>query len=89
MRTGVLGTFGSVGIGLVWGWLIGSLTGRVYRPVRAFLSILLVTLIIVAQVMLFLDWIRLLFFLGAALFALFIHVEWRRKTLQLKNSQNS
>jgi hypothetical protein len=88
MRAGVLGAFGSVGIGLVWGWLIGSLTGRTYRPVRTFLSIFLVTSAIAAQVMLFLDWIRLLLFLGAALFALFIHIEWRSTLLQLKNSQN-
>ncbi len=86
MRGQVLGTFGSVGIGLVWGWLIGSFTGRVNRPARSSISILLATLIIVAQVILFLDWVRLLFFFGAALFALFLHIEWRRKLLQLKNS---
>ena len=27
----ILGTLGSTGLGLVWGWLIGSLKGRVYR----------------------------------------------------------
>ncbi len=86
MRSAVLGTLGSIGLGLVWGWLIGSFIGHMHRPIRSLVSIFLVTLSIVAQVILFLDWIRLLFFLGAALFALFIHVEWRRKLLQLRSS---
>jgi hypothetical protein len=86
MRAAVLGTFGSIGMGLVWGWLVGSLSGRLHQPLRAFLSISLVTLMIVAQVMLFLDWIRMLLFLGAALFTLFIHIVWRRKLFHFNNS---
>ncbi len=88
MRSAVLGTLGSIGLGLVWGWLIGSFIGHVHRPARSFISIFLVTLTLVAQVILFLDWVRLLFFIGAALFTLFIHVEWRRKLLQLRNYQD-
>lgn len=81
----IVGTLGSTGLGLVWGWLIGSLKGRTYRPYRTVLSVFLATLVISTQVLWFLDWIRLLFFLGVALFAFFIHVEWRRELFHVKN----
>jgi len=81
----ILGTLGSTGLGLVWGWLIGSLKGRTYRPYRTVPSIFLATLVISTQILWFVDWVTLLYFYGAALFAFFIHIEWRRKLIHIKN----
>jgi positive regulator of sigma E activity len=82
----IVGTLGSTGLGLVWGWLIGSLKRRVYRLRKTIPLVLLATMVISAQVLWFLDWVRLLFFFGAALFAFFIHVEWRRKLIHIRNA---
>lgn len=88
MGNAVLGTFGSACLGLVWGWLAGSLTLYARPRVRTLLALLFATLAFIAQVMFFLDWRRLLFFLGAALFALFLHAVWRR-ALRLRASGGS
>ena len=85
----ILGTLGCTGLGLVWGWLIGSLYCRVYRPWKTILLVLLATIVISVQVLWFLDWVRLLFFLGAALFGFFIHVELRRKLSNFSTNSNS
>ena len=70
---------GVTGIGLIWGWLSGRLLfwlssmsykGFVFGVESMLLSI---------QIYLFTDWLSLIFFWGATMFALMIHVGWLRR----------
>jgi hypothetical protein len=88
-HSAILGTLGCTGLGLVWGWLIGSLNGHAYRLRRTIPLVLLAAMVISAQVLWFLDWVRLLGFYGAALFGWVIHVELRRKLSNFRTNSNS
>jgi hypothetical protein len=70
---------GSVGVGLVWGWLAGGLEGRLRHPLRAFPAIALATSAILVQIGYQVDWRGAAFLLGAAIFSFLIHVGWRRE----------
>jgi hypothetical protein len=68
-----------MGTGLVWGWLIGSLEGRIRNPWRTIPAIIIASLVLSLQAFLFQD------FAGTGLFwvsmsaAMVIHLFWRRK----------
>ena len=81
----LMGMLGSAGLGLVWGWMIGSFSWSVKRPRRNFLSFFFATVAISAEVVLFSGWVGLSFFTGAALPAFFARIEWRRKLIQSLN----
>jgi hypothetical protein len=70
---------GSTGLGLVWGWLIGSLEGRVYHVIRTVLSVAVATLLLATGVLLLSNWYALFFFLGASVFSMLLHIGWRRE----------
>ena len=70
---------GSVGIGLVWGWLVGSLDGRVRQPYLTVTMVGFATFVISVVILWFLDWRGLAFFLGAALITYLLHVGWQRE----------
>lgn len=70
---------GSMGLGLVWGWLMGSLGGRGGRLLLNGLALSTATLVFAIEVFLLAGWRALAPFLGAAAFALLLHVLWRRK----------
>jgi hypothetical protein len=70
---------GSTGLGLVWGWLIGSLEGRVHHAVKTALSVLIATLLLATGVILLTNWYTLFFFLGASVLAMLLHIGWRRE----------
>lgn len=78
----VIAIFGSLGLGLVWGWLIGMLDYRLHKSVLTFLAVLLSSIIIAAQIIWFLDLIRLSFFIGAVLVAFIIQIGWRSKMIR-------
>ena len=82
----IVWTMGSMGLGLVWGWLMGSFKGREVRPLRAIPIIALTALLVSAQVLWLLDWIRVSFFFGAMLFAFVVHIEWRRQLIHIERS---
>jgi hypothetical protein len=71
-------TLGSIGLGLVWGWLMGSFSGRSGRLLRNGLVLSATTLAFAAEVFLLAGWQAVAFFLGATAFALLSHVLWRR-----------
>jgi len=75
----LMSMLGSSGVGLVWGWLAGSIKDRMRRPNRNVLAISLTTLAISTQLLSVAHWQALLFFFGAAFFAFLIHVAWRRE----------
>lgn len=70
---------GSVGIGLVWGWLLGNLEGRVRRPLVVGWSTSLATLLLATLVLMFTDRRALWLFLGAAALSLLLHLAWRQE----------
>jgi len=68
---------GTIGLGLVWGWLIGRV---VYgQPLRNVPYLIGATLILGAEVLVFIDWRAVLVFFGATGFALLFHSQWRRE----------
>ena len=70
---------GSVGLGLVWGWLIGSLGGRVRRPLLDGLALGAGTLLLAGQVAMLAGLDALPRFFGAVMLALLLHLAWRRE----------
>lgn len=70
---------GSVGIGLVWGWLLGSLGGRVRRPQLVGWSASAATLLVAVVVRWFADGRALWLFVGAAALSLLLHLGWRQE----------
>jgi len=75
----VLRALGGVGIGLVWGWLVGSLSYRAVSLWRAILLIVLSTAGLSLLVLYFLTWRNLVSFLIAVLLASLVHVGWRQQ----------
>ena len=75
----LLPTLGSVGMGLVWGWLVGSPAGRMRRLYRTIPAVALATSAISAHVLWVLGWRGLAGFLGAALAAFLLRVGWLRE----------
>lgn len=70
---------GSIGLGIMWGWLVGNMEGRVRQVVRTVLSLVIATLFLVALVILLTNWYALFFFLGASVLAMLLHITWRRE----------
>lgn len=70
---------GSMGLGLMWGWLIGSLEGRVRHAFKSILSVVVATLLLATSIILLTNWDALFFFLGASVFTLLFHSGWRRE----------
>jgi hypothetical protein len=74
----LIATLGSIGLGLVWGWLMGGLSGQSGRLQRNGLALSAATLAFAVEVFLLASWQAVAFFLGATVFALVSHVLWRR-----------
>jgi hypothetical protein len=75
----VFRALGSIGIGLVWGWLIGSLRLRQTSLWRSVPLVGLSSLFLALLVVYFLDWYGLAYFAGALMLAALLHVGWRRQ----------
>jgi hypothetical protein len=73
-----LNLIGSFAIGMVWGWLLGNLEGRIRRPRQTIPFFALATLAIVASIFWFQEWRGVLFFGAAVGLAFLIHISWRR-----------
>jgi hypothetical protein len=67
---------GCSGLGLVWGWLIGSLDRWCYRSARNIFALIISTLLLVAEAILFAGWRFLPLFLGAIALAVLFHFVW-------------
>lgn len=75
----LLTALGAIGIGLVWGWLVGTVETGIRRPLLTGISVSVATGLIGALVYVFGDWIAILFFLGAALITFLLSLGWRRQ----------
>lgn len=73
---------GSIGIGIVWGCLIGGLGQTAQWGLRNVLALSVATLLLAAETYLFADWSGLIPFLGAAGVALLLNLGWRRALRQ-------
>ena len=78
VNTMALNVLGSVGIGLVWGWLLGSLYGRVRWPLRTGLAATASTLALGLPVLWFTDWPGVIACGASILCAALAHVLWRQ-----------
>lgn len=78
----VLPILGSIGIGLVWGWLLGSLTYRVRRIRYAVLLVCLATLALGVVLVGFATWSSLPWFISALAIASLTHIGWRQRLTQ-------
>jgi hypothetical protein len=72
---------GSMGIGLVWGWLLILIWQDVLgkRPLRHFLAGLLATTLLIVLVVWLTDWVQGLVFVGTAVFSFTLHLAWRTR----------
>jgi len=70
----LINMLGCTGQGLVWGWLIGSLGRLRYRS--NILTLIITTLLLASEVILFAGWPVLALFLGAVVLALLLHLAW-------------
>ena len=77
-----ISSLGYMGIGLVWGWWIGGIGGRIARPLQDALAVGAVTLIFSLGIAAQAGLRGLLFFLCAAGLTLYLHLAWRQ---ELKN----
>jgi NhaP-type Na+/H+ or K+/H+ antiporter len=68
---------GSIGVGLVWGWLLGSLTGRIHRPWTTGVSAALATGVVATCAALLAGPRPLALLLGAVALAALLHAGWR------------
>lgn len=72
-----IGMLGSLGLGLVWGWLIGIVSRSL--PPRWLLHCLalgLATALLTLETWLFVDWRAAVFFVVAVTLALCVHLIW-------------
>jgi hypothetical protein len=69
--------FGSLGLGFVWGWLVGGYSRSMLgRKLVSWLILLGATLLLAWQTHLFLDWRHSLYLLMAGVSAAAIHLAW-------------
>ena len=70
---------GSVGIGMVWGWLLGSFAGRVRHPFRTGIAAGLATAAVAGGCFLLAGSRPLPLLLGATALAALLHAGWRQQ----------
>jgi hypothetical protein len=75
----VYAILGSVGMGLVWGWLAGGMEGRLRHPLRTISFSALAVSAVLVQIVTWVGWRGMVCFLGAGIAAFLIHAGWRRE----------
>src|ERR1700687_160080 len=70
---------GAIGVGLVWGWLMGNSGAVARRPALNAVVLSSSTLLVSIEIVWLAGWWSSVFFLAGALFALLVHLEWRRE----------
>ncbi len=71
--------FGSIGIGLVWGWHIGPFGDRPRRKLLNALTVSAATLLLAGLVYWLAGWQETVFFLGFTTLAFLLNLGWRRE----------
>ena len=65
---------GCTGIGLILGWWIGNLFGRITSPILVGLTLCIPSLILTIEVLIYAGWWDLIFFLGAGVLTFILHI---------------
>lgn len=73
---------GSIGVGLVWGWLLGGVGDTVRGSLRNVLPVLVATSLLLLQVYWLASWSGIESSFGALVLALLLHLGWRRALRQ-------
>jgi len=81
----VITLLGSIGVGLVWGWLLGGLGDTAQKSLSNVLSVIAATSLLSVEVYLFASWRGIGVSLGALGLALLLHLGWRRSLRQRFN----
>ncbi len=68
---------GSACIGLVWGWLMGLLVGRVYHPWTDAMVLIASSLLVAVEISMNANLLGSVFFACIAMMSLFVHFKWR------------
>lgn len=77
-----ISSLGYIGIGLVWGWWVGGIGGRISRPLLDALAVSTATVIFSLGIAALAGLWPLLLFLCAGGLTLYLHLAWRQ---ELKN----
>ena len=72
----ILNEMGIIGIGIVWGWYIGNLKGRIHRPLTTTTAFLVSSLVVSACVFWYSDNSGLVILLISTVSALILHIIW-------------
>lgn len=70
---------GGLGIGSVWGWLIGRYEGKGGQPLLRGGMLAATTGLVASEIWLFLGWVGAVVFIGSAGIALVLRLAWRRE----------
>ncbi|MEO8435908.1 MAG: hypothetical protein ABI596_13495 [Pyrinomonadaceae bacterium] len=73
---------GSIGVGLVWGWLLGGVGDTVRGSFSNVLSVLVATSLLLLEVYWLASWSGIGIALGALVLSLLLHLGWRRSLRQ-------
>ena len=84
----VLDWGGCAGLGLVWGWFLGSMEGTIFRPRRTLFFLSAATLVLAAQAWGFRGWPGLTCFGVCAGASLSLHAGWRRSLRRRRQPVN-
>lgn len=82
-----LRVLGNIGIGLVWGWLLGSFTCRGGTSYQTVMLLCFGTLVLGLIAVRFEDLSGLAWFSGALIFASLLHLGWRQKLTEHRLDQ--
>ena len=76
---GILTAFGSIGLGLVWGWLLGKFDSRIARPGVVGLSLAGATAAWTGELFWLAGLVAVPYFLCGALVTVFLHTQCRKE----------
>ena len=85
----LLAIMGSAGLGLVWGWLGGSLLNHERSTYRAVLAFVLASTTVLIGVRWLSGWREVGYFLCVAAFSLLLHAAWYQELRRIIESSNS
>jgi hypothetical protein len=70
---------GTAGMGLVLGWLLGNLYGRIHNPQRTILTVAIASLLVLADLLYIVGPSAIIVLIAAFVPSLIIHILWRRQ----------
>lgn len=77
MAPDIMAISGSLGIGLVWGWLVATRLRGLHRPIHSWFRVFAASAVVAASVELFSGWISVFVCAVAATLAAGAHAIWQ------------